>query len=109
MAFDVLLATRMRAIFESVPGLEEKKMFGGVGFLFNGNMACGVHKDNLIIRVGPANYEEALSNPYTKVFDFTGKPMAGWIMVNPQGSMTESDLKYWIDQGVKFALSLPGK
>jgi hypothetical protein len=62
-------------------GLEEKKMFGGIGFLVQGNMACGVHRDDLIIRVGSDRYPEATGQPYTKVFDMTGKPMTGWIIV----------------------------
>ena len=109
MAFDELLAIRIRAVLDPLPGLEEKKMFGGVGFLVHGNMACGVHKNDLIVRVGASKYEEALSRPHTRVFDMTGRPMAGWVMVEPKGCATESELKAWVEQGLAFARSLPAK
>ena len=109
MPYDEMLALRIRAAIGPLPHLEEKKMFGGVGFMLNGNMACGVHKNDLIVRVGPEKHAEALSRPHTRVFDMTGRPMAGWIMVEPEGCQTESDLKAWVEQGVAFANSLPGK
>jgi TfoX/Sxy family transcriptional regulator of competence genes len=109
MPFDEMLAIRLRAALGPLPNLEEKKMFGGVGFLLNGNMACGVHKDDLIVRVGAAGYEQALSRPHVRPFDMTGKPMAGWIMVEPQGFETESDLQSWVEQGLEFTRSLPIK
>jgi hypothetical protein len=109
MPYDTLLAARIRAALGPLPDLVEKKMFGGVGFLINGNMACGVHKYNLIVRVGPENNDKALSRPHTKVFDMTGHPMAGWIMVEPQGCAAESDLQAWVNQGLSFAHSLPPK
>jgi hypothetical protein len=109
MSYDTLLAARIRAALGPSPELQEKKMFGGVGFLVNGNMACGVHKNDLIVRVGPACYAEALSRPHTHVFDMTGHPMAGWIMVAPEGCATESDLQVWVGQGLAFARSLPAR
>lgn len=109
MAYDELLGVRIRAALGPLPGLEEKKMFGGIGFLVNGNMACGVHKNNMIVRVGPENYTAALARAYTRPFDMTGRPMAGWVMVEPQGCATESELKAWVEQGLAFATSLQGK
>jgi TfoX/Sxy family transcriptional regulator of competence genes len=109
MPYDEILAMRIRAALGPLQNLVEKKMFGGVGFLVNGNMACGVHKNDLIVRVGPASYTQALSQPHTRVFDMTGKPMAGWVMVKPEGCATGSDLKAWIEKGLHFARSLPGK
>jgi TfoX/Sxy family transcriptional regulator of competence genes len=109
MTYDEMLATRIRLALGPLPELEEKKMFGGIGFLVNGNMACGVHKNDLIVRVGAASYEEALSLPHTRPFDMTGRPMAGWVMVEPEGCETEADLKAWVEQGLAFARSLPGK
>jgi hypothetical protein len=109
MSYNTHLATRIRAALGPLPGLEEKKMFGGVGFLLNGNMACGVHKNDMIVRVGPAGYDGALSRPHTHVFDMTGHPMAGWIMVTPQGCATEKDLQTWVSQGLAFTRSLPAK
>ena len=109
MAYDELLGICIRSAVGSLPGLEEKKMFGGVGFLVNGNMACGVHKDGLIVRVGPDKYAEALARPHTRVFDMTGRPMTGWIVVDPPGCATENALKAWLELGLAYAMSLPGK
>jgi len=109
MAYDQNLAQRVRDELGEVSGILEKKMFGGVGFLVNGNMACGVHGEDLIIRVGKDHYNEALSQPHTKLFDMTGRPMSGWVMVVPQGVETETDLRKWLQEGVDFACSLPAK
>jgi TfoX/Sxy family transcriptional regulator of competence genes len=109
MAHDELLAIRISAALGARAGLEEKKMFGGVGFLVNGNMACGVHKNNLIVRVGPEKHAWALAQPHTRPFDMTGRPMSGWVEVEPPGCASESALKSWVDLGLAFALSLPGK
>ena len=109
MAYDELLAIRMRAALGPTPGLVEKKMFGGIGFLLNGNMACGVHKDYLIVRVGPESHAAALARPHTRPFDMTGRPMAGWVMVAPQGCATEQALKTWLEEGLTFTRSLPEK
>jgi len=91
------------------PGLVEKKMFGGVGFLLNGNMACGVNKDDLIVRVGPDRYEQTVIQPHARPFDFTGRPMKGWVMVSPDGVSADGDLQNWVNQGITFAKSLPAK
>ena len=109
MAYDELLAVRMRAALGPLDGLKEKKMFGGIGFLVYGNMACGVHKNELIVRVGPEKHKDALARPYTHVFDMTGHPMAGWVMVGPEGCATEKELNDWIQQGLAFARTLPAK
>lgn len=109
MSYDELLTARIRAALGPMPDLEEKKMFGGVGFLLNGKMLCGVHKNDLIVRVGPAGYAEALSRPHTHVFDMTGRSMTGWVVVKPQGCASEAELKVWVEQGLAFARSLPPK
>lgn len=109
MAYDEGLAQRVRDVLEGHPTLVEKKMFGGVGFMLQGNMACGVNGDDLIVRVGPAGYDEAVVRPHARPFDFTGRPMKGWVMVGPDGYESDSDLEGWVQQGVDFALSLPAK
>lgn len=109
MAYDEGLAERIREVLGDHPGLVEKKMFGGVGFMLKGNMACGVNKDDLIVRVGPDNYDEAVSRSHTRPFDFTGRPMKGWVMVAPAGYEADKDLEGWVEEGVVFALSLPEK
>lgn len=109
MAYDEGLAQRIRDSLQELPGLVEKKMFGGIGYMVHGNMACGVNQDTLIVRVGPERYGEALTRPYTKEFDMTGRPMKGWVVVVPEGIEEDSELDQWIQQGVDFALSLPAK
>ncbi len=109
MTFDEGLSQRIRELISDHPGFLEKKMFGGIGFLFGGNMACGVNQEDLIIRVGPENYQEALSRPNAKVFDLTGRPMTGWIVIEEPGYQKEADFQDWVDQGVAFAMSLPEK
>lgn len=109
MAYDENLAKRIRLILTNTPGLEEKKMFGGVGFLVNGNMACGVHGERLIIRLPEADYASALEKPDVFVFDMTGRPMKGWVTVAQSGLTKDSDLKNWVDRGVRHAQKLPPK
>lgn len=109
MAFDETLAARIRAELEQIPGYTEKKMFGGIAFLFQGNMACGIIGNDLIARVGADHYQAALAQPHTRVFNMTGRPMSGWVLVEAQGCVTEANLRDWIMQGVAFALSLPAK
>jgi TfoX/Sxy family transcriptional regulator of competence genes len=105
------LEERVRALLAELdqPGLVEKRMFGGLSYLVQGNMACGVNKGSLIVRVGPDAYERALARPYVRVFDMTGRPMAGWVVVEPEGCSADDDLRSWIREGVAFALSLPAK
>jgi hypothetical protein len=109
MAYDQVLAGRIRSALQGIPGLQEKRMFGGVGFILQGNMACGVHGDKLIVRVGPEKYLKALAQPHTQVFDMTGKAMNGWIEVMPGGLVGETDLKGWVLQGIEFVRTLPAK
>ena len=109
MAYDLELATRVWLMLQGKQGVEEKKMFGGVGYMIQGNMACGVNGDELIVRVGPYDYEDALNQSHTREFDFTGRPMKGWVKVTPEGCATDEQLKRWVQKGVEFALSLPPK
>jgi hypothetical protein len=109
MAYDEGLAQRLRENLEDHRGLSEKKMFGGVGFMLNGNMACGVIKDDLVVRVGPEGHEDALSQPHARKFDFTGRPMKGWVMVSAGGYEADEDLTAWVGRGTAYAESLPEK
>jgi TfoX/Sxy family transcriptional regulator of competence genes len=111
MAYDEGLAQRTAEVLDELqpPNLVEKRMFGGVGYLVKGNMACGVHGDQLIVRVGPQRYEETLARSDTAPFDITGRPMKGWITVGPKVYGSREALRDWIRQGVQFALTLPPK
>jgi TfoX/Sxy family transcriptional regulator of competence genes len=108
MAYDLKLAERIRSEWDGLPCVE-KKMFGGLGFLLNGNMACGVNKDNLIVRVDPEKHATLLKKPHAKPFDLTGRPMKGWLVVGADGVKTEKQLSTWVKEGVEFALTLPPK
>jgi TfoX/Sxy family transcriptional regulator of competence genes len=109
MAYDETLAARIRDALARKKNVEEKKMFGGVGFLLNGNMLVGVWKDSLIARLGPEQGDEALLEPHVKVFDITGKPMKNWILVEPEGIVEDNQLKDWIQRALKFVGKLPAK
>lgn len=109
MAFDESLAARIRDALERRADINEKRMFGGVGFLLNGNMLVGVSKDSLVVRLGPDHYEDALAGPHVREFDITGKPMKGWIMVEPEGVEDDETLAEWLDRAIKFVITLPKK
>jgi TfoX/Sxy family transcriptional regulator of competence genes len=108
MAYDLKLAERIRSELNGMPFVE-KKMFGGVGLLLNGNLACGVNKDNLIVRVNPEKHNALLKKSHVKPFDLTGKPMKGWLLVEADGVKTDKQLSAWVKEGVDFVLTLPPK
>ncbi len=109
MAFDKQLAERMRAVLGTTAGIEEKTMFGGIAFLLNGNMCCGVNKDRAVLRINPKDSSEAIRQPGAGPFDITGRPMKGWIMVGPEGCSGDEDLARWIQQAREFVATLPPK
>lgn len=111
MPYDEGLAARIEERLErlGVDAYEVKKMFGGVGYMLRGNMACGVHRDRLIVRVGPARYAAALGRPHVAEFDITGRPMSGWVSVGEGGYEDDQDLERWVAAGVELARSLPAK
>ena len=108
MAYDESLAERIRDVLGARPDVSEKKMFGGLAFLLDGKMFCGIAKDELMVRVGPALYEEALAAPHVRPMDFTGRPMNGYVFVGPGGTRTEKAIKRWVDQGAAFVATLDG-
>ena len=109
MAFDETLAARIREGLARKKNIEDKKMFGGVGFLLNGNMLVGVWKDSLIVRLGPDGYEVALLQSHVREFDITGKPMKGWVMVEPEGIEDDDQLAGWIERAANFVKTWPKK
>jgi hypothetical protein len=109
MAYSESLAARIRPIVARQRGIAEKKMFGGVGFLLNGNMCVGVWKTSLIARLGPEQAEAALKQPNVVEFDVTGRPMKGWVMVEADGLETDTQLNGWIERSVEFVRTLPKK
>jgi hypothetical protein len=109
MAFDQKLAVRIRTALARKKGIEEKKMFGCICFLFNGHALVGVWKDRLIARLGPDEGEAALREPHVGEFDITGRPMRNWVTVAAEGVMDEEAVKEWVQRAVKFVGKLPAK
>ncbi|HEV8362636.1 MAG TPA: TfoX/Sxy family protein [Gemmatimonadaceae bacterium] len=109
MPFDAELAERLRKRLGKRKGVTEKQMFGGIAFLLRGNMCCGVHGDELIVRLDPAETPSALKKPHTRPFDLTGRPMQGWILVGQKGLATEVTLGEWVNTAAEYAASLPPK
>ena len=109
MAFDEALAARIRNLLTGTEGVAEKRMFGGLAFLLNGNMCCGVHGDEVILRIDPESAGDALREAHVRVFDMTGRPMKGWLLVDPPGHRKAADLRRWVGRGTAFARTLPPK
>ncbi len=112
MAYDEGLAQRVRELLEDRwEELEvvEKKMFGGLCFMVQGNMCCGILQDDMMVRVGAEDHAEALAQPHARPMDFTGKAMKGMVYVGPGGLEGDDDLESWLQRGLNFTLSLPAK
>lgn len=107
MPYNAELAARIRTVI--TPIAQEKKMFGGLGFLMGGNMVVGVHQDYLIVRVGAEQYAAALKKQGAKPFDITGRAMTGWVMVSQEGCHTKKALENWISTAMEFVATLPPK
>lgn len=103
------VSERVRKILKRHSGVAEIKMFGGLCFTLHGNMCCGTLKEDLVVRVGPGRYEDALAQPHARPMDFTGKPIKGFVFVGPGGTKTDALLKRWIKLSTDFASSLPPK
>ena len=109
MAYDERLAERVLDILGPEPSLVRKKMFGGVAFMLQGNLACGVLKSDLMVRVPKDEHEAALARPHAREMDFTGRPMRGWVVVGPDATDDDASLEDWVATGAAYALSLPPK
>lgn len=113
MPYDEDLAGRLRTALKSTKGITEKKMFGGISFLLNGNMVVGVLGSDLVSRFDPQKTSELLKGPHAWPFDpfnkRPGKPMKGWLLVGQKGLKKSEDLKTWIQLGLEYASSLPKK
>jgi len=109
MAYDPTLYVRVQDVLAERDDTADRRMFGGVCFLVRGHMACGILGDELIVRVGEDAFAQAMGEPHTRLFDFTGRPMRGWVVVGPAGVATREALARWVDRGVAFTLGLPPK
>ena len=110
MAYDEKLAVRIRKVLAKYKSVREIKMFGGLCFTLRGHMCCGILKNNLVIRVGPERYQEALVRPHARPMEFfPHHPKKGFVFVGPGGYRTDEALRKWVKQSADFALSLPPK
>ncbi len=110
MALDEKLAQRVREALKGKRSISEKKMFGGLCFLHQGNMLGGVdNQGRLMVRVGPAQYDKALKYKHAREMDFTGRPLKGMVYVEPAGFKSKADLAKWLEMGLAFTKTLPKK
>ena len=109
MAYSEELAARVRSQLSNRTGFRERRMFGGIAFMVDGNMCCGVLGGELMARVGPDAYEEALAKPHAREMDLTGRALKGMVYVSPAGVEQENDLGEWVGRSLAFVLTLPAK
>jgi TfoX/Sxy family transcriptional regulator of competence genes len=109
MAFDPGLAQRVREALADPLGVTERKMFGGLAFLLHGHMFVGIMGTALMARVGPKNHERALAAAHVRPMDFTGRPMKGYVYVDPEGLTSDADLERWVRACADFVETLPPK
>jgi TfoX/Sxy family transcriptional regulator of competence genes len=108
VAYDEKLAARVRTLLADRTDVTERKMFGGLTFMVVGHMCCGVNGDELIVRLDPDREADALANPHARPMDFTGRPMGGFVTVQPEG-LKDAQLNQWVREAVARAESLPPK
>ncbi len=109
MPYNEQLANQIRGIVGNQPGLTERKMFGGIAFMIDGNMFCGVVRDDLMARVGPDRHEEALASPGARLMDFAARPMKGMVFVGPEGHAKDEQLRGWVEETLDYVRTLPAK
>lgn len=109
MAYSEELAQRVRDVIAPRSGVRERKMFGGVAWMLEGNMACGVMGEKLMVRLDRDEATRALAEPYVGPMEFTGRAMRGFVTVDAAGVAEPPELARWVDAGADFAASLPAK
>ncbi len=109
MAYDEMLAERVRASLADVPGPSQRSMFGGLAFMSRGRMVCGILGDDLVVRVGPERWEAALRRVHSREMDFTGRSMRGFVFVGPLGTRRQSQVDSWMAWARDYVESLPPK
>ena len=109
MGYNQDLEDKIDRLTDRLGAIAKKKMFGGVGYLINGNMCFGIHKESLVLRTSPEKAEELMRSEYVTPFDITGKPMKGWVLVSPDVLETDDQLLDMLRLGVSFAETLPKK
>ena len=109
MAYNEQLASRIRDYFSGSQNIEEKEMFGGLAFMVDGHMCVGATGERLMARVGPQGYDDALKDMHATIMDFTGKPLKGFVYIEPEALETDTGLHGWIKRCETFVEQLPPK
>ena len=109
MGYDLKIAERVRRTLASHRNVVEKQMVGGLSFVVGGSMCCGVTGSALMVRVGAEARQRALARPHVRPMEFTGRPLAGFVLIDPEGFRTDAALAAWVQQGLDFATTLPAK
>lgn len=102
MAYSEELAQRIRKKLAGLPDIEEKKMMGGLVFMYKRKMCVGIIKDDLMCRIDKEEHEEAIKKPGCRTMDFTNRPMMGYVLIDDTGMRSEKDFNYWINMSLKF-------
>ena len=109
MAYDEKLAERVRAALAKRDDVVEKRMFGGIAFMVRGHMSCGVVASTLMVRLAPADADRLMNAPHVRPMDFTGRPMRGFLYVDPPGTKTAATLRQWVERATAYAEAQPVK
>ncbi len=109
MPYDTALENRLEQLVPELGNFTKKKMFGGIGYLLNGNMAFGIHKEYLVIRIAPELSKQLLNKESISRFNMTRQPMPGWLMIAPEGVKTNGQLQNFLKMAVRYAETLPTK
>ena len=102
MAYNEALAERIRKRLSTLDNVEEKKMMGGLTFMYNNKMCVGIIKDELMCRIDPDFHEKAVEKPGCRTMDFTKRPMKGYVMVDESGMRSDHDFDYWISLSLEY-------
>ena len=109
MAYDETVVERVRQLIGARTDVVEKRMVGGRSFMVGGHLCCGVSGSDLMVRVGPAAYEAALGQPHVRPMRFAGRPLIGYVFVDPEGYRASAALQAWLERGIAFVSTLPAK
>ena len=109
MAFSEGLAERVRARLHAAPDYVEQKMFGGLAFMVRGHMCAGIIGDELMVRVGKDLYDDTLGRLHVRPMDFTGRPMTGFVCVEPEGVAEDAGIADFVDLALRFNSTMPAK
>ncbi len=109
MGYDQKTAERVRRILSRRRDVVEKKMIGGLSFMLNGSMCCGLTSMGFMVRIGPEARERALTQPHVRPMEFGGRRLAGFVYVDPEGYRTDTALATWVQRGIDFVSTLPAK